>query len=73
LEISTAADTLQSGRPGAVGVQRVQTVVTGRLGEWIELGAVDQQSAQRESEILGRSREVRRDQRRVLVKVDEIR
>jgi hypothetical protein len=73
LEISTAADTPQSGQRGAVRVQRVQTVVTGRLGEWIELGAVDQQSAQVDSEILGRSRDARRDQRRVLVKVDEIR
>jgi hypothetical protein len=73
LEVSTAADTLQSGQRGAVGVQRMQTVVTGRLGEWIELGAVDRQSAQVDSEILGRSRDARRDQRRVLVKVDEIR
>jgi type II secretory pathway component GspD/PulD (secretin) len=73
LEISTAADTLQSGQRGAVDVQRVQAVVTGRLGEWIELGGLGQQSLQRDSEILGRSSDARRDDRRVLVKVDEIR
>jgi hypothetical protein len=73
LEIFTAADTMQAGQRGAVGVQRVQTMVTGRLGEWIELGAVAQQSARRDSEILGRDSEAHRDNRRVQVKVDEIR
>jgi hypothetical protein len=73
LEIFTAADTMQSGQRGAAGVQRVQTMVTGRLGEWIELGAVAQQSARRDSEILGRDSEAHRDNRRVQVKVDEIR
>ena len=73
LEIFTAADTLQSGQRGGIGVQRVQTVVSGRLGEWIELGAVEQQSARRDSQILGRDRETQRDARRVLVKVDEVR
>jgi hypothetical protein len=72
LEIFTAADAL-SGQRGAIGVQRVQTVVSGRLGEWIELGAVGQQSARRDSQILGRDRETQRDERRVLVKVDEVR
>jgi hypothetical protein len=48
-------------------------MVTGRLGEWIELGAVAQQSARRDSEILGRDSEAHRDNRRVQVKVDEIR
>jgi hypothetical protein len=73
LEIFTAADTLQSGQRGAVGVQRVQTVVSGRLGEWIELGAIGQQSARDDSAIMSRDSEARRDNRRVLVKVDEIR
>jgi hypothetical protein len=73
LEIFTAADTLQSGQRGAVGVQRVQTMVSGRLGEWIELGAIGQQSARHDSAILSRDSEAQRDNRRVLVKVDEIR
>lgn len=73
LEIFTAADTLDSAQRGGVGVQRVQTVVSGRLGEWIEIGAIAQHASQREAELLARSSDARRSDRRVLVKVDEIR
>jgi len=72
LEIFTAADTLKASRPAGVNVQQVQTVVTGRLGQWIEIGAIGQQASQREAELLARSRDARSEQRRVLVKVDEI-
>jgi type II secretory pathway component GspD/PulD (secretin) len=72
LEIFTAADTLRTSRPAGVNVQQVQTVVSGRLGQWIEIGAIDQQASQRDSELLARSRDARSDNRRVLVKVDEI-
>jgi hypothetical protein len=72
LEISTVADSLQSPRSAAVNVQRVQTVVTGRLGEWIEFAGIDQQSAQREDSLLARSEDARRDARRVLLRVDEV-
>jgi type II secretory pathway component GspD/PulD (secretin) len=72
LEISTAADSLRSPVTGATNVQRVQTVVSGRLGEWIEIAGIDQQSTQRDSEILARSSDARRDGRRVLLKVDEV-
>jgi type II secretory pathway component GspD/PulD (secretin) len=84
LEISTAADTLQSQqrstatntlpspRSAATNIQRVDTVVSGRLGEWIELGAIGQQSVQRDDALLARSTDARRDDRRVLVKVDEL-
>jgi len=78
LEIFTAADALDPSRPApsrptGVNVQQVQTVVSGRLGEWIEIGGLGQQANLRESELLGRSREARQEDRRVLVKVDEIR
>jgi type II secretory pathway component GspD/PulD (secretin) len=72
LEISTAADRLQSPRSAASDIQRVSTVVTGRLGEWIELGAIGQQSLQRDDALLSRSSDAQRDNRRVLVKVDEL-
>jgi type II secretory pathway component GspD/PulD (secretin) len=72
LEIFTAADSLRSDRPVGVNVQQVQTVVSGRLGQWMEIGGVDQHAAQRDAELLARSRDARSDTRRVLVKVDEI-
>jgi type II secretory pathway component GspD/PulD (secretin) len=72
LEIYTAADSLQSPRSAAANVQRVETVVTGRLGEWIELAGIGQQSVQRDDALLARSTDARREERRVLVRVDEI-
>jgi type II secretory pathway component GspD/PulD (secretin) len=73
LEIFTAADSLRSPVTGATSVQRVQTTVSGRLGEWIEIAGIDQQAAQRDSEILARSSDARREGRRVLLKVEEVR
>jgi type II secretory pathway component GspD/PulD (secretin) len=73
LEISTANDSLRSPVTGATNVQRVQTMVSGRLGEWIEIAGIDQQATQRDSEILARSSDARREGRRVLLRVDEVR
>jgi type II secretory pathway component GspD/PulD (secretin) len=73
LEIFTAADSLQSPRTGAANIQRVQTVVSGRLGEWIEIAGIGQQAEQRDAEILARSSDARREGRRVLLKVEEVR
>jgi len=73
LEIFTAADSLRSPVTGATNVQRVQTVVSGRLGEWIEIAGIDQQAARNGSEILARSSDARREGRRVLLKVEEVR
>lgn len=72
LEIFTAADRLRSPA-GAASIQRVQTVVTGRLGEWLEIGGVGRQAAQRDDALLARSTDAEQDDRRVLLKVEEIR
>ena len=73
LEISTANDRLEGSPTGTAQVQRVQTSVTGRLGEWIEIAGIGEQAVQRDSEILASSRDARREARRVLLKVDELR
>ncbi len=72
LDISTAGDRLQGSPTGPAQVQRVQTSVTGRLGEWIEIAGIGEEAVRRESEILASSRDARREARRVLLKVDEI-
>lgn len=73
LDISAAADRLLDSPTGPAQIQRVQTSVTGRLGEWIEVAGIGEEAVQRDSEILARSRDARREARRVLIKVDEIR
>jgi len=72
LEVFTAADSLRSPATGAANIQRVQTVVSGRLGEWIELAGIGEQAVQNDSDVLARSADTRRDVRRVSIKVDEI-
>jgi hypothetical protein len=71
LEISSANDRVINPATGASSIQRVQTVVSGRLGEWIELGGTAEQRTRDESVILGRSSDAGRDYRRVLLKVEE--
>jgi type II secretory pathway component GspD/PulD (secretin) len=77
LEISPQRDTPASPEqnlpPGSVNVQRAATTVSGQLGEWIELGGVVQGVANQQSVTLGSTRENSSDNRRILLKVDEIR
>jgi type II secretory pathway component GspD/PulD (secretin) len=45
LEISQNADSPGGHGPGSATVQRLATTVSGRLGEWIALGGIDQDSS----------------------------
>jgi type II secretory pathway component HofQ len=73
LEIGTARDQLRNPNSGAANIQRVNTVVMGRLGEWIEIGGSSETAERSQSGILAGSRDARRDDRRVMLKVDEVR
>jgi type II secretory pathway component GspD/PulD (secretin) len=73
LEISTSRDRVRNPNTGAVNIQRVSTVVSGRLGEWIEIGGSSETVERTQSQILARSREARSDDRRVMLRVDEVR
>ena len=72
LEISPHHDTLSKRYPGTVNVQHMTTTVSGRLGEWMEIGGLVQQLSGRRSGILNRTRGTSIDMRRVLIKVDEV-
>lgn len=72
LDVIASGDRTHPHAAGGVQVQRVHTTVTGRLGEWIELAGIGEESVHRDSEILASSRDARRQARRVLLKVDEI-
>ena len=77
LEISPQRDSLpgpeQNLPAGSVNVQRVVTTVAGRLGEWIEVGGVAQAGSTDQTAILGSTRDTSWENRRILLKVDEIR
>lgn len=73
LEISTSRDRLRNPNSGAVNIQRVSTVVSGRLGEWIEIGGSSETVDRSQGQTLARSRDARSEERRVMLKVDEVR
>lgn len=57
---------------GSIDVQRVSTTVSGRLGEWIDIGGVVQSTSQSGSGILSSSSGASNTQGRVLLKVDRL-
>ena len=77
LEINPQRDTLanpeQNLPRGSVNIQQAATTVSGRLGEWIEVGGIVQGVTNQQTAILGSTRELARDNRQILLKVDEIR
>ncbi|MDH3287834.1 MAG: hypothetical protein OEP48_08955 [Betaproteobacteria bacterium] len=73
LDISPQREKLSNDIRGGVDVQRVVTTVSGRLGEWMEIGGVGQDTTGQQSVLLGRTSSATRDNRRILIKVDEVR
>jgi hypothetical protein len=73
LEIAPQKETFAPGRSGAIQTERALSTVSGRLGEWIELGGFDSASARDGTGILS-SRESRSSgSRRIWVRVEEVR
>jgi len=73
LDILPQRETPGNAGPGSVNTQRLSTTVSGRLGEWIDLGGATQVVDERQSVLLGRTTRTGTDQRRVLVRVEELR
>jgi len=67
LDIEQRSDALRGGH---IETQRVQTQVSGRLGEWISLGGVRSSSATDQRGIAGRNYSTHADDRGVWVKVE---
>ena len=73
LDVRPQRETLSDSVRGVVDVQSVVTTVSGRLGEWMEIGAIGQDASGQQTVLLGRTATAVRDSRRVLVKVEEVR
>lgn len=73
LDISAQREALVKPPQGGINTQSVVTTVSGRLGEWMEIGGIGQEASGRQSVLLGRTATAARDSRRVLVKVEEVR
>ena len=73
LEISTARDRVRNLNTGVVNVQRASSVVSGRLGEWIAVGGSSQSAERTQSELLSQRQDSTRDERTIMLKVEETR
>ena len=74
LEIAPRTMQVQTGHgPPVIRLQDVHTVVSGRLGEWIPIGGVNQSGSRDDSGILNRSSSSSNEQSTILIRVDEIR
>lgn len=71
LEISPRDDT-PGPLPGSVNVQRLHTTVSGRLGEWLELGGLVREQSGGSAEITSYRAGSASVQRRLLLKVDAL-
>lgn len=73
LEISTRRERVGDANSQNFDVQGVDTTVSGRLGEWIELGSIAQQSTRSDRGTISRSTRTGSDDRSVYLKVEELR
>ena len=73
IEISTQRDTPANLGAGSANISRTATTVSGRLGEWIEVGGVSRSRASEGSGIVARSSDAGSLNQRVYLRVDEVR
>ena len=71
LDISARRDTPR-GNLGGANVQNIVTTASGRLGEWFELGGINQDESSSSSGLLAGTSRLSQDRRRIWVKVEEI-
>jgi hypothetical protein len=73
VEVSPQRDTPGDYGRGSMNVQHLGTIVSGRLGEWLEIGGIVSGRSSESSGTSYRTDAARTDNRRVLLKVDELR
>lgn len=73
LEIAPQRENFAPGRSGAIQTERIASTVSGRLGEWFELGGTSSSSSRSESAILSSRDLSAAGDRRIWVKVEELR
>jgi hypothetical protein len=72
LDITQQADSQTGYGRGTIDTQRLSTTVSGRLGEWIELGGSGRQATGDQSGTLSLSTSDARDNRSIWLMVEEV-
>lgn len=73
VEISPQFDNLETSGRGSIETQDLTTTVSGRLGEWLELGASVQQTTESQGRLVGAGSGQMNDSRSIWLRVDELR
>lgn len=73
VEISPQFDNLETSGRGSIETQDLTTTVSGRLGEWLELGASVQQTTESHGRLVGAGSGQMNDSRSIWLRVDELR
>lgn len=72
IEISAQNDAPVRGDPQAVSTQQASSTLSGRLGEWMELGGIGQRDTADDGTISSRNASRKHEQRSVLIRVEEV-
>jgi type II secretory pathway component GspD/PulD (secretin) len=70
LEISARSDAPANPNSQTLNIQHVDTVVSGRQGEWLEIGGIDQSRTQTDNGTVSRRSGSASDDRKLFLKVD---
>lgn len=73
LDISTQRDTPANLGAGSVAISRASTTLSGKLGQWIEMGGINQTRASESGGLLSRSSASGTQERRIFLRVEEVR
>lgn len=72
LEINPHRESLHPQGANQIDLQEMHTTVSGRLGEWMDIGGVAEQQYRHGSGTVYSTRDARAERRRVFVKVEEV-
>jgi type II secretory pathway component GspD/PulD (secretin) len=72
VQLAARRDSVSDGRHGALQIQRVESVVSGRLGEWIEVGSIVQNEIRDETGTIYYRSGSGGDRRKTFIKVERM-
>ena len=72
LKVSPQLARVQPNQAAIFDVQNAETTISGKLGQWLQIGGIVQQFNTSDREILGSSRRQGQQERSIFVKVEEI-
>ena len=72
IQLASRADTVIDRRTGAARIDRISSVVSGRLGEWLEVGGVTRSSQTEATGTIYHQDAASADQRRTFIKVEAL-